>query len=539
MAIIWLATLATLTTAARIFLLIGISVISGWMLGYLAYKSRRFESVYVPFVNVMESVPVIGFLPIVLIIFVTKVGGSLGVELGADFLVLDAVVWNIWTGIYQAFKTVPEHLIEVSDNYSFSFFERMKELYIPFSIPKIAANLFPSYADALFYITVSEVFTVGANTYQTFGIGTLLANQIAKGQIVGVYYSLLILAISVIIITVVFSRFSQWAVAKYGIDTAATVQQRQRRTSQYVSRAGYAIATGTRLLSRFATKALLRGHAPHARRRFVVKGVSKYAGIAAVCFILAYVVYSAIAVAISVPLQQWISYLAFTPYLIFSMLVDYVRVLIVAIISLVIAVFLGYWLVLHKRIALGILPTIQTLSAFPAPAYFPLIYATTASVLQRYVPFGYTELYVLFLGFISCFYYVFFGFWIGVQSMPSEFWEIMDNHELGFFTRLRRVVLPSAFPYLISGLSSTINSAWAGLSIGEYWPDIFAGHTLQVKTGMMKIIALSMSSGQIGTAAWASFIFAAVVTVYAIFFTRNLMNLAQKKYVMEEGIYAA
>jgi hypothetical protein len=96
--------------------------------------------------------------------FVLTFHGSLGVELAVDFLVFDAVAWNIWIGIYQAFKTVPEPLLEVSDNYNLGFFRKMRTLLIPHSIPRLTSNVFSSFADAFFYISVSEVFAAGAAT---------------------------------------------------------------------------------------------------------------------------------------------------------------------------------------------------------------------------------------------------------------------------------------------------------------------------------------------------------------------------------------
>ena len=174
--------------------------------------------------NIFESIPVISFLPIVLIIFIQNLGGPIGVEMAADFLVFDAVVWNIWIGAYQAFKTVPGHLLEVSENYNFSLSRKLKDLYIPHSIPRLTSNLFASFADALFYITVSEVFVIGVTTYRTFGIGTLLAGFIEQQDLVGVFYSLLFIAIGVVGMTLVFIRLSRWGVARFGVDTEAPIK---------------------------------------------------------------------------------------------------------------------------------------------------------------------------------------------------------------------------------------------------------------------------------------------------------------------------
>jgi NitT/TauT family transport system permease protein len=120
--------LAALATFGRVLLLMLVAIFSGWILGYLAIKNRVFENAFVLFISVFESIPVFSFIPIILIIFIRGLGGGLGVEVAADFLVFTAIVWNIWIGIYQAFKTVPEHLLEVSANYGLGFVDRMRFL---------------------------------------------------------------------------------------------------------------------------------------------------------------------------------------------------------------------------------------------------------------------------------------------------------------------------------------------------------------------------------------------------------------------------
>ncbi len=123
---------ATAATSGRVLGLMLLSIVTGWFLSYAAVKSQTFENVYIPLIEVLESVPVISFFPVVLSLFVLGIGGPpLGVELAADFLVFTAVVWNIWMGEYQAFKTIPREMIEVSDNYRLTFFERMRNVYIP------------------------------------------------------------------------------------------------------------------------------------------------------------------------------------------------------------------------------------------------------------------------------------------------------------------------------------------------------------------------------------------------------------------------
>ncbi|MGA2971443.1 MAG: ABC transporter permease subunit [Candidatus Bathyarchaeia archaeon] len=538
--------LATLATIGRIIVLIVLSILTGWGLAYLAIKSRKFENAYVPFVNVLESIPVIAFLPIVLLIFIQGLGGFWGVEVASDFLVFDAVSWNVWIGAYQAFKTVPEHLLDVSENYGLSFGRKMWKLYIPHSIPRVTSNLFSSFADAFFYITVSEVFTVGVNTYQTFGIGTLIANFVKQSDFVDVYYSLIFIAIGVIGVTAVLNVLSKSGVAKYGLDTSFEIKRRSHLGRRF--RAIDVFRSRTRYISRYARKIAHPAHrggfegevGPPTPIRQIMKAVMKSLTFCMGAIMLLYLAYSALLIAFAVPREEWQVFLDSTPYLLYSMGADYLRVIIVTLASLGLALTLGYALATRHKASLILAPIVQAISAFPAPAYFPLVFIATFPLFSSILPPAYsTEIYVFTLGFLSCFYYVFFDFWIGVQAIPTQFWEVMRNYDLGWGTRMRRIIIPGTFPYLVTGISSTINSAWAGIEIGEFWPKIDGTHSLEVRDGMMKYIGLNMSNGHVANAAWVSLLFAIVVAIYGIVFTRNLMDLARKKFVVEEGVYAA
>lgn len=535
--------LATLASLSRVLALILVSIVSGWILSYIAVKNRKFENIYVSFVNIFESIPVIGFLPIVLIVFISGLGGTLGVEIAADFLVFDAIVWNIWIGQYQAFKTIPQHLIEVSENYNFGWWGKMRSLYIPFSYPRVSSDIFPSFADALFYIMVSEVFSVGITAYKVFGIGTLIVQATSTGDLTSVYECLGILAIGVVVITLAFGNFSKYAIAKYGLNTSIEIKRHigywRPHIRKWRTYAGPAFQ-----FARYTTKMKtetenIQTVMTKVRKSRSFEKTGKYIGTAIAWIFLIFIGYSSIHVILSVPHSQWAAYLAQTPNLLYQMGVDYIRVIIITIVSFVFAVLFGYYLANHKKVSTISLPIIQTFSAFPAPAYFPLIFAVTAPFLLRNLSSIETELYVMLLCFLGTFYYVFFGFWVGVRAIPTEFLEVTKNYKIGFFTKMRRIILPATFPYLVTGLSSTINSAWGGLAVGEFWPNIYGNQTLQVHTGMMKVISKGLANGDMGIAAWTSLLFAIVVAVYSIVFTRNLMDLARKKYVIEEGIYAA
>ncbi|MGP6220493.1 ABC transporter permease subunit [Caldiplasma sukawensis] len=530
--------LATVATTVRVFFLILLSILSGFILAYASIKNRYFENIFISLSEVFESVPVISFFPIVLIIFVSNIGGPLGVELAADFLVFTAVVWNIWLAEYQAFKTIPPDYAEVGENYNFSLWKKLRYIYIPFSLPRIAANIFPSFADAFFYITVSEVFSVGANTYETFGIGYVLT--LFYGNLTLEYTTLLILSIIIIASVLILREITERIAAKYTLDTDPQIKRRGKTRIRIASR--LSSLSNINPLERLATynkqrERMVDVQMEALQGRESKSYVFKVAGIISLA-VLIYLIYSSVKLIMSVSTGEWNYLLSKTPFLLYSLGIDYIRVAVITLISFVIAVFAGYKLATGKYAEKIGIPLIEVLSAYPAPVYFPFLFiGILPFVISIFGTFTY-EIFVLFLGFISTFYYILYSFWMGVKAMPKDYNEVMKNLNMNFWQKLRYVILPSTFPYIVAGLSSTINSAWGGLVIGEYWPDIAGGKTLQVHTGLMKVLDVATDSGNIALAAWASFLFGIVVVIFSILFTRRMMELARKKFVAEEGIYS-
>ncbi|MHB8372342.1 MAG: ABC transporter permease subunit [Thermoplasmataceae archaeon] len=538
---ILLIVLAVLATAGRVLGLIGLSILSGWFLSYMAIKNRIFENIFISINEVFESVPVIAFFPIVLVIFIAHIGGALGVELASDFLVFTAVVWNLWLGEYQAFKTVPKEMVEIADNYNYSFFERLKAVYIPFSIPRIAANLFPSVSDGFFYITVSEVFTVGVTTYETFGVGYTLDNYVRAGNFFLVSVTLIVMGIVVAGIILALKEITKRAVSKYALDTDVPIMRRGKPRLR--QSATLSAITSLNPLGKLATyNRMSRRKSVNYDTLYYAKSKKKNYGLIGAIFgivILSLLIYAAYEIVTSISIGEWGYLISKTPLLLLNLLYDYIRVAIITLISTAFAIFAGYHIATHKKTEAVAVPLIQGFSAYPVPTYFPFlffaIYPFTASLFGSFAD----EFFVLGLGFLGTFYYVFYSFWMGIKAMPSEYNEVMKNLNLGYFKKMRYIILPSTFPYLVTGITSTINSAWGGLMIGEYWPNIAGGRTLTVQYGLMKIIDQSTSNGNIAFAAWGSFLFAIIVAIYSILFTRKMMDLARKKYVAEEGIYAA
>ncbi|MEM0373600.1 MAG: ABC transporter permease subunit [Sulfolobaceae archaeon] len=546
MTLLYLSFLASLISIGRVFVTILISIVTGFLFAYLSIKNKLFENIYTSIIGVFESIPVISFFPIVLLIFVNNIGGELGVEIAVLFLIFTATVWNIWVGIYQSFKTIPQHFIETLENYRLSLFRKFLYLYIPFSIPRIASETISSFTNGIFYITVSEVFTVGSSSYSAFGIGSLITELISEGYYNYALVSLLTLIIIIIPILNLLRFFVNWSVEKFGIDTEIKYQKKGKFRIRYSIRIYNSLSTVSKI-SRYITEKISilsrrqvnvneiliedRNRSKYFNNFF--KKVLKYLFII-IFSIIIYIIFLKI---LEIDISTWYRILGFTPNILYNILIDYIRVLFISILSLFISIFLGYYLLTHPKLEKVLIPIMQSIAAIPAPAYFPFLFLITYNIF--YTIFGaYTnEFYVVLLGFISCFYYVFFSYWTGIKNIPYEVFDVMNNLKLTLLQRLKYIFLPSSFPYLISGLSSTINGAWGGLAIGEYWPNIYQGYTLEVKHGLMKLLNIAVSNNDLALAGWASFIFGIIVVLFSVFFVRKLMDVARQKYLVEEAIF--
>ena len=188
---------ATGITFLRLWILMAVSILLALVFGILAARVRIAELILIPIVDVLEAIPVISFFPIVLVFFLKDIGGPLGTELAVDVLIITALVWNLITGVYQAVSHIPLELIESSSAFKMTLWKKLKYLYLPASYQKIVANIMPSFASGLFYITLAEVISLGTQNYHVFGIGQV---AVALSQRQDLFGTLLLILVMIIVI---------------------------------------------------------------------------------------------------------------------------------------------------------------------------------------------------------------------------------------------------------------------------------------------------------------------------------------------------
>jgi len=543
------AILATLATFGRVALTIILGIVLGWFLGYAAAKSGLFERIFLSITQTLEAVPVITFFPVVLIFFVKSIGGYIGTELAVDFLVFTAVVWNIWVGEYESIKTASQSLEDAAEMLRLGFWGKFRYLYIPITMPRIAGNVLVSFADALFYIVVSEVITLGTTQYSVFGIGALIANWVSNGEWTNAFTGLGVLIVMVTAVLFGILRpFVNWAV-KYSYDPLMEVTRTRIRRPVVTSRARAFVARNIRYIRRVAaiedavmpvfikasSYAIRHRLTTRPRPRNVLTVTEKYVGLAFGVAIIAWLTYAIY----STWQSTWVPIINDTYnhgilYLYYLGL-DWLRVALVTLTSIVIAIPINYLMVTNRKVEAILLPILEDLASIPVSAYLPLM--TIPFVTYLAVTLGIhasLELLVFMVAFLSTAWYVIYNMYVGMKTIPRSLWDVADNLKLSTWQKLRRLAIPGAMPATITGLASTVGSTWGGLEVAEYIQGL-NGHVYTVH-GYTALMDYYTAVGNIVGLETMSLILAINVILLSVFVWRRLFKSARERYRLEGAI---
>ncbi|WP_291999037.1 ABC transporter permease subunit [Caldivirga sp.] len=546
--VVAISLLATLATFTRVAVTIIASIITGWFLGYAAAKNGLVERVFLSVTQTLEAVPVITFFPIVLVFFISSIRGYFGVELAVDFLVFTAVVWNIWVGEYESIKTISQSLEDVANMYKLSFIAKFSKLYIPATIPRVAGNVLVSFADGLFYITVSEVIALGTKSYHVFGIGSLIFSWVNMGMWFDAIVALMVLVIMVIVAVFgVLRPFVNWAV-KYSYDPYAEAMRTGVRR-QTPSRIRASLARNMRYIRRItaAERALIptfvRATSYSIYHRLTVRPrpvnvltrFDKYIAVGIGSLLFAFIVYGIysswsttwLPIMINI-YDNWVTYLYYLG-------LDWFRILLVTVTAMLVAIPVNYLMVTRPKLEAMILPILEVLASIPVSAYLPLVAIPFVTYLAIRLGLRISlEILVFIVAFLSTAWYVIYNMYVGMKTIPRSLWDVANNLNLSTWYKLTKLAIPGAMPATITGLASTVGSTWGGLEIAEYFQGI--NGKVYMVNGYTALMDYYTATGNIIGLEAMSLILAINVILLSVFLWRSLFAMARQRYRMEGAI---
>ncbi len=497
-----------------------LSILFSLAIGITAARNKRAEAIIIPVLDVFQSIPILGFFPIVILGVVNIIPGQVGISIAVIFLIFTSMSWNIAFGVYEAVKSIPQDYIDLSEISQSSTWHRITTLYIPASLSRIAYNTQTSWAVGLFYLVSSEIFSLGAkNEHVEYGIGVAIITFANHGQWVYYAYSILALIIAVVIWQFVFLReFSLWSERYKFVEEPQGVHQDPiMRFYSWVNH---------RSISKLFLYTHGRGVTRFSSSFNLVKRGWKYAILilAAIFVILEFSALLAIPSAFAHPPGVSLIFSDEKNVLI-GLFFSFLRVWYVYFLCVAVALPLGIAIALNGKAYDTATPALQVIASVPAPVLLPVL--VTALHENGEV----VAAVIIFLGMI---WYIIFNVMAGVRSLPAELFELRKEFKITSIQAWRNIYLPATFTAYVTGSITAIGAAWNTLIVAEYFqPNSNEPPITQVKYGIGKVIAVATNAGAHGdlvTLTLAVLSMTVLIVLFNLTVWRRVYHYTTKKY---------
>lgn len=458
---------------ARMVIAYAFSLAFALTYGYFAAVHRTGERTLIPVLDILQSVPILGFFPVALVFFVhlSGPGSWLGPNLASIFLIFTSMSWNMAFGVYESLKGLPGDLREAADAFGVSGWARIRSVLFPATANRLVYNSVLSWTAGWYYLVAAELFSVGASRTELPGIGSFLLAQGAAGSVAGLIAGLaLLIALVTVLDLVLWRPLGRWAERfRYDVTpsgrTASGLSGR-RPLVLPLRRAAGIVARGMRSgVGRMAAPlASLSIFAPNSRRtpRPFARAAARTVGLG-ILLVLVWLLLIAIIVAagrvLTGPIDATVrGQIELVPL---ALAASLGRVSLAYLLCLLISLPLAIALVGRPRLYKVGLPVVEIIASVPATSIFPLF-------IFALVPTIGLEAVAVLMVMTGMIWYLFFNTLSGLRSIPPDLEEATRSLGLSRRGRYRRLVLPAILPAVITGSITAFGGGWNTLILAEY-----------------------------------------------------------------------
>jgi NitT/TauT family transport system permease protein len=451
-------------TTLRMLIAMVLSLFFTFTYATLAAKSRPAERLLVPLLDILQSVPILGFISITVVFFMSLAPGRvLGAEFASIFAIFTSQAWNMAFSFYQSLRTVPTELEEAARNFRLSAWMRFWRLDVPFAMPQLIWNMMMSMSGSWFFVVASEAISVGNTTVTLPGIGSYIALAIERRNLAAVCWAIgTMLVVILIYDQVLFRPLVAWA-DRFRFEQEPGVPPPQSwvfdvlRRSRIIERLTQPVAGLWRLSLRRQ-----KNDKPPAGALAKRAGRSLALLSAAIVFVLAAVTLWQVAqfAVEGIALHD----VGVTMVLGFATLA---RVVVLIAIATLIWVPIGVWVGTRPRVANFVQPIAQFLAAFPANLLFPIV--VSGIVAWQLNP----NIWLSPLMILGTQWYILFNVIAGAAAIPAELRSVAVNLRVRGWLWWRRVALPAVLPYYVTGAITASGGSWNASIVAEVasWGD--------------------------------------------------------------------
>jgi NitT/TauT family transport system permease protein len=505
-------------TTLRMLIAMALSLFFTFTYATLAAKSRSAERLLVPLLDILQSVPILGFISITVVFFMSLAPGRvLGAEFASIFAIFTSQAWNMAFSFYQSLRTVPTELEEAARNFRLSAWMRFWRLDVPFAMPQLIWNMMMSMSGSWFFVVASEAISVGNTTVTLPGVGSYIALAIERRNLAAVCWAIgTMLVVILIYDQVLFRPLVAWA-DRFRFEQEPGVPPPQSwvfdvlRRSRIIERLTQPVAGLWRLSLRRQKndKAPAGALAKRAGRSLALLS-------AAVVFVLAAMTLWQLA-------QFAVEGLALrdvgvTMVLGFATLA---RVVVLIAVATLIWVPIGVWVGTRPRVANFMQPIAQFLAAFPANLLFPIVVSGIVA-WQLNPNIWHSPLMIL-----GTQWYILFNVIAGAAAIPAELRSVAVNLRVRGWLWWRRVALPAVLPYYVTGAITASGGSWNASIVAEVasWGDVHL-HA----EGLGAYIAEQTDAGDFHRIVLGIAVMSLFVVVVNRVFWRPLYRYAERKF---------
>ena len=492
----------------------------------IAAKNRKAEQIMIPLLDVLQSVPILGFLSVTVMGFIWLFPGSLmGPEAAAIFAIFTSQAWNMAFSFYYSLRMIPKDLYEVASVFQLSGWQRFWKLEVPYAMPNLVWNTMMSVSGGWFFVVASEAISVAGQDILLPGIGSYIAVAIREQNLAAIGYAIAtMLTVIVFYDQLVFRPLIAWSEQfklelTEGEHPPSSWMLHALRRARLLRRVLAALAALWELTARAFSAFPAKPRFPWKVRipRHRARLLDLLWGAALAC----------VAVGSVVLLARFVLRKAGYPEIgqVFLLgLATALRVVILVAIASLVWVPVGVWIGLRPRLAQKVQPVALFLSAFPANLLFPL--AVSAIAAYQLNP----EIWLSPLMILGTQWYILFNVISGAAALPNDLKEVAANLGLRGWPLWRRLLLPAVFPAYITGGLTASGGAWNASVVSEV---VTWGMTTLNATGIGAYIAQQTTAGDYPRVALGI----AVMSLYVIALNRLLWNrlarYAQQRFALE------
>ncbi|MGA8603465.1 MAG: ABC transporter permease subunit [Thermoplasmata archaeon] len=446
--------------------------------GYYAAAHRTGERVMIPILDILQSVPILGFFPIVVLVLYNLQPSGFGPNLASVILIFTSMSWNMVFGVYESLKTVPSDLREAADTFGLKGWLRFRRLLFPATVNRLVYNSVLSWTGGWFFLVEAEIFTTNGAALP--GIGSFLSFAASGHNTEEFLAGLIVLVIVIALLDFLLWRPLGHYAERFRFDQApsgegdpilvAGTSGRFRRAASYVTRG---VRTGVSRLStplvQLAAITVRPSRHPSARRQAVIYHLSL-----GTILVLVWLMLIAIIVAVYTVFSGTIMPSVRAQMLMLPLAVGFSmgRLVIAYAICLAIALPLAILMARGPRARRLGLPIVEVVASFPATALFPVI-------IFELVPYISPEGAAILMLMTGMIWYLFFNLLSGIRSIPPDLEEAARSFGLKGRKLVRRVLVPGVFTALITGSITAFGGGWNTLIVAEYL-NVGSGQSLSV-----------------------------------------------------------